>query len=154
MNYKTPFYAISKSLYSVFKNNSSIGIEFFDSSVPIWEIETYHKNQTEFAYGVFTTQTADVTVPDDLPIWTSSIGIEIYSNYRGRKVITQKLEAILNYLSGDAGWLALSGALASAGYKLISIRVGELNVGLPVYGDSGIWQNGQTEITFIVNQIN
>lgn len=152
MIYKTPFYAVSKALYGAL-NESDVSLEWFDSSVPIHEIETHFRKQSEFQYGVFTTATADTLSNKDAIVWDSTIGIEIYSNYKGRKVISQKLEAVLNYLSTEGCWQKLSQALHDERFSLIAITVGRLAVNLPIVGDNGIWQSGSTEITFRLQQI-
>lgn len=152
MIYKTPFYAVSKALYAAL-NESDVNLEWFDSSVPIHEIEAHFRKQSEFQYGVFTTATADTLSNKDAIVWDSTIGIEIYSNYKGRKVISQKLEAVLNYLSTGECWQKLSLALHNEGFSLIEITVGRLAVNLPIVGDNGIWQSGSTEITFRLQQI-
>lgn len=151
MIYKTPFYAVSKALYATLKTPT--GLEWFDSSVPIDEVENYFKNQSEFAYGVFTTATADALANKDAVVWDSTLGIEIYSNYKGRKVIAKKLEALLNYLSTESGIHAVADVLAAEGYGLISITVGSLNVNLPLVGDTGIWQSGSTNLIFRIQQL-
>lgn len=107
MKYKSPFYPVTKAFYAVTKN-SPIGLDWFDSAVPITEIEEYFRKQKEFAYGILGASGADCTATaPDMASWNMSLQLEIYSNYKGRKVIAEKLEALLNYLSGDAGWDAL-----------------------------------------------
>ena len=60
MIYKVPFVAISKAVYAVLSDtNNHIGLEWFDSAVPIYEIEDYFKSQAEFAYGIFGAADAD-----------------------------------------------------------------------------------------------
>ena len=149
MRYKSPFYPVTKAFYAVTKN-SPIGLDWFDSAVPITEIEDYFRKQKEFAYGILGASDADCT---DTASWNMSLQLEIYSNYKGRKVIAEKLEALLNYLSGDAGWKALQKELYADGYQLISIKVGSLRTNLPVYGDTGVWQNGGTTLIFRIDQI-
>ena len=100
MIYKVPFVAISKAVYAVLSDtNNHIGLEWFDSAVPIYEIEDYFKSQAEFAYGIFGAADADCTPAKTVAVWDSTLQLEIYSNYKGRKVIAEKLEAVLNYLS-------------------------------------------------------
>lgn len=153
MKYKSPFYPVTKAFYAVTKN-SPIGLDWFDSAVPITEIEDYFRKQKEFAYGILGASDADCTATaHDMASWNMSLQLEIYSNYKGRKVIAEKLEALLNYLSGDAGWDALQKELYADGYQLISIKVGSLRTNLPVYGDTGVWQNGGTTLIFRIDQI-
>ena len=151
MIYKTPFYAIAKALYTAL-SDSDIGLSWFDASVPIEEIENLFKTQSEFAYGIIGGSSADCASAKDIAVWDADIDVEVYSNYKGRKVIYQKLEALLNYVSTDAGYLALQTVLAEEGFQLISLSVGTLTVNLPFYGDTGVWQSGQTTITFKVKQ--
>jgi len=152
MIYKAPFYACQKALYTAL-SSSSIGLSWFDASVPIDEIENQFKNQAEFAYGIIGTATADCQSAKDVAVWNASIGLEIYSNYKGRKVIYQKLEGLLNYLSGATGFQALQVALAPQGFALVSIEIGALTANMPIYSDMGVWQSGQTNIIFKVQQI-
>ncbi len=154
MIYKTPFMAISKAVYTVLSSNGNgIGLEWFDSAVPINEIEDYFKNQAEFAYGIFGAADADCVANKDTAVWESTLQLEIYSNYKGRKVIAQKLEALLNYMSGDAGVSAMQSALNAEGFALVSMTVGALRINLPIYSDNGVWQSGSTNISFRVSQL-
>ena len=155
MIYKTPFTAISKAVYSALSDaNNDIGLSWFDSAVPINEIDNYFKTQAEFAYGIFGTADADCTPNKDTAIWDSSLQLDVYSNYKGRKVVAEKLEAVLNYLSSDEGTAAIQAALNDEGFALISMTVGALRINLPIYGDNGVWQSGGTNVVFRVNQLN
>lgn len=149
--YKVPFSAITKALYYTL-SNGPIGLEWFDASVPFDEIEEHFKQQDVFAYGIFGQSTADCTAPDDLKVWTSNITIEIYSNYRGRKMVAEKLEALMNYLSGE-GWNVLCEQFAQNGFTLGSVAVGSLNINLPIYSEIGVWQSGTTDLIFKITQI-
>lgn len=154
MIYKVPFVAISKAVYAVLSDtNNNIGLEWFDSAVPINEIEDYFKSQAEFAYGIFGAADADCTPNKTAAVWDSTLQLEIYSNYKGRKVIAQKLEAVLNYLSSEDGKNAIQSALNTEGFALISMTVNVLRVNLPIYSDNGVWQSGSTNISFRVNQL-
>ena len=154
MIYKVPFVAISKAVYAVLSDtNNNIGLEWFDSAVPINEIEDYFKRQAEFAYGIFGAADADCTPNKTAAVWDSTLQLEIYSNYKGRKVIAEKLEALLNYLSSDEGTAAVQAALNAEGYALVSMTVGVLRISLPIYSDNGVWQSGNTNISFRVNQL-
>jgi hypothetical protein len=154
MNYKAPFTAISTALYGALSDEDcSIGIDWFDSAVPIEEIESLFRDQTEFAYGVFGTSDADCTPNKDSVIWDASMQLEIYSNYKGRKVIADKLEALLNFLSSQEGYNAIQSNLLSHRFSLVSISVGGLRVNLPIYSENGVWQSGSTNVVFKVNQM-
>ena len=154
MIYKTPFTAISKAVYSALSDaNNGIGLSWFDSAVPINEIDNYFKTQAEFAYGIFGAADADCTPNKDTAIWDSSLQLDVYSNYKGRKVVAEKLEAVLNYLSSDEGTAAIQAALNDEGFALISMTVGALRINLPIYGDNGVWQSGGTNVVFRVNQL-
>ena len=155
MIYKVPFVAISKAVYAVLSDtNNGIGLEWFDSAVPINEIEDYFKSQAEFAYGIFGAADADCTPAKTVAVWDSTLQLEIYSNYKGRKVIAEKLEAVLNYLSSEAGKNAIQAALNAEGFTLVSMTVNALRINLPIYSDNGVWQSGSTNISFKVNQLN
>ena len=154
MIYKTPFTAISKAVYSTLSDaNNGIGLSWFDSAVPINEIDNYFKTQAEFAYGIFGAADADCTPNKDTAIWDSSLQLDVYSNYKGRKVVAEKLEAVLNYLSSDTGTAAIQTALNDEGFALISMTVGALRINLPIHGDTGDWQSGGTNVVFRVSQL-
>ena len=153
MIYKAPFTAINKALYSVLTNNQAVALEWFDSAVPINEIDDYFKVQSEFAYGIFGESDADCRPNKTAVVWDGSLQLEIYSNYKGRKVVAQKLEALLNYLSSDTGFAALNTALSAEGYALVSLTVGSLRVNLPTYSENGVWQSGGTIISFQLHQL-
>jgi len=152
MIFKAPFTALTKSLYTVLNNNPSVGLDWFDSAVPINEIDDYFKAQAEFAYGIFGQSDADCAPNKTAVVWDGSLQLEVYSNYKGRKVVAQKLEALLNYLSND-GFAALGTELNREGYSLVSLTVGALRVNLPMYSDNGVWQSGGTTIRFQLHQI-
>ena len=154
MIYKAPFTAIAKSLYGVLSSNScDVGLEWFDSAVPINEIDDYFKAQNEFAYGVFGAANADCSANKTEAIWDGSLQLEIYSNYKGRKIIAAKLEALLNYLCGS-GYNNLQAALNTEGYVLLEFTVGDMRVNLPTYSNNGVWQSGSMNISFRVHQLN
>lgn len=150
MKYKAPFYATTKALYAAL--NHVTGIELFDAAVPIDEIEDYFKNRSECMYGIMGAANSDMASNKDMVLWDSSVEIELYSNYKGRKKISQALEQILNYVSSQAGWDALQGALAKEGFSLVSVTVGAMRINLPVYSDKGIWQSGSTTISLKIVQ--
>lgn len=152
MTYKAPFYSVKKALYAAL-SNSDIGIEWFDASVPIEEIEQQFKEQEEFAYGIFGASNADCESIKDTIIWNMNINLQIYSNYSGSKVISQKLEELLNFFCSDAGWESMQNVLTPEEFKLLSISCGALSVNMPIYSDVGVWQSGSTNVTFKVNQI-
>ena len=154
MIYKAPFTAISTAFYgAVSAEDCPIGIDWFDSSVPIEEIESLFRDQAEFAYGIFGASDADCTPNKGFAIWDASLRLEIYSNYKGRKVVADKLEALLNYLSSDIGYQAIQTGLNAHGFALVSIRVGGLRVNLPIYSENGVWQSGSTDVVFKLNQL-
>lgn len=151
MNYKAPFYAISLALYQTLAKSG--GAEWFDSSVPIFEIEDYFKKQDEFAYGIIGAVKADCTPNDDMALWEVTTDLEVYSNYKGRKVIANHLETLLNYLSSQEGWDALQEVLKANGFAIWRISVGSMQVNLPMYSDRGIWQSGACSVTLAVSQL-
>ncbi|MBQ1576704.1 MAG: hypothetical protein IIZ83_07065 [Oscillospiraceae bacterium] len=154
MIYKAPFTAIITALYgAISPEECPIGIDWFDSAAPIEEIESLFRDQAEFAYGIFGTSDADCTPNKDSAIWEASLRLEIYSNYKGRKVVADKLEALLNYLSSDAGYQAIQTGLNDHGFALVSIRVGGLRVNLPIFSENGVWQSGSTDVVFKLNQL-
>lgn len=152
MVYVSPFAATMTALNGAL-NNSEIGIEWFDSAVPMMEIKNHFKAQERFEYGIFGEMDADCSDNKDTALWTVSINLEIYSNYNGRKNITLILEKLLNYLSQkDKGWNALAKILAENGFNLVSITAGAMHINLPIYSDIGVWQSGEMRITFTLSQ--
>lgn len=151
MNYKTPFYAVNRALYQTLSQSGKM--EWFDSSVPIFEIEDYFKTQEEFSYGIIGAMKADCTPSADMALWMASTDLEIYSNYKGRKSVALKLEELLNFLSSQEGWDALQTALNVNGFKLWKISVDNLRLNLPVYSEKGIWQSGSASVTLSVTQV-
>lgn len=149
MIYKTPFYAVSKALY---KTLSDMTIEWFDVSVPPEDIADHFKSQMEYCFGILAEGTADCDSNKDTAIWTNSIRVEIYSNYRGRKVIADKLEELLNLLSNQGGWNNLDETLNQEGFTLIKIDINQLRIGSPAYTESGTWQNASADIILQIQQ--
>ena len=150
---KAPFTAVTSALYSVLSAEGNSDIEWFDSAVPIKEIDEYFKKQAEFAYGIFGASDADVVSNKSAPIWDCSLQMEIYSNYKGRKVIAEQQAALLNLLSSRDGQAALQAALNAEGFVLIDMKYRPLRVNLPIYTDNGIWQSGGVNMTFRVQQL-
>ena len=152
--YKVPFVAISKALYAALNDkNCPVGLNWFDSAVPIEEINNYFKTQAEFAYGVFGASGADCTANKTTVVWDADIQLEVYSNYKGRKVVAEKLDAVLNYISGDAGYYAIQAVLNAAGYALVSVTAGSIGINLPIYSDNGVWQSGGLRLSFRISQL-
>lgn len=151
MKYILPFYAIQKALF-VALTASDIGINWFDAGSSTDEIESFYKGSSEFAYGIIAAADADAMGTKDAVSWNTSIDLEIYSNYKGRKPLTQIMEKLLNYICMNAAWNALEAVLNPLGFGLVSINVGNLRVNLPIYGDTGIWQSGMTTLRFTVKQ--
>lgn len=152
MRIKTPFYAVMKAVNSALQDEDS-GAEWFDGSVEIPEIENYFQNQSEFSYGVIGASEADVLPNMDMEIWDMTVELELYSNYKGKKVIAQKLEALLNYLCTGKAWTLLQTELSKENFKLIDMHVGKLRINLPIFSDKGTWQSGGTDVTFRVSHI-
>ncbi len=153
MIYKAPFSAITTAFFgAVSVEGCPIGLDWFDSSVPIEEIDALFQGQAEFAYGIMGASDADCTAAKNAAIWDASLQLEIYSNYKGRKIVADKLEALLNYLSSADGYNAIQSRLNSNGFALVSIRVDGMRINLPMYSENGIWQSGRTEVFFRLNQ--
>lgn len=148
--YKSPFMAISKALYQVL-SNSDLDMGWFDSGIPVYEIHDYYKEQEDICYGIFGGCNADVSsASDSLKLWQANMDIEIYSNYKSRKVIAEKLEGLMNVLESE--WDALSEILRSEGFILVSITIGSLNVNMPLYSNIGVWQSGSAKISLNITQ--
>lgn len=152
--FKVPFVAISKALYAALTDKTcDVGLSWFDSAVPINEIEALFKAQSEFAYGVFGTSEADCEKNSTSIIWTAGIQLEVYSNYKGRKVVAEKLQAVLNYISSDCGYYAIQRVFNAEGYTLVDIKAGNIGINLPIYSDNGVWQSGGLRLSFRISQI-
>jgi hypothetical protein len=152
--YKVPFVAITKALYAALTDKKCpIGLQWFDSSVPIEEINNSFKTQAEFAYGVFGASDADCAANKTAIVWDTDIQMEVYSNYKGRKVVAEKLEAVLNYISDETGYKAIETVLNTAGYALISMTAGNIGINLPIYSDNGVWQSGGIRLSFKIGQL-
>lgn len=150
-NYTIPFHAVTSAFYQSIAA-SDVDTEFFDASTAVEDIEDYFKKQNEFAYGVLGASTADMVSNKDAEIWNMTLDVEIYSNYRGRKVVAQKLEALLNFLGSSDGLTAMQNALKKDGFSIVSITVGNIRINLPIFSDKGIWNSGSTTITFRVSK--
>lgn len=151
MNYKTPFYAANLAIYQSLTKDGKM--DWFDSSVPVFEIDDYFRKQEEFCYGIIGAEEADCTPNDDMVLWTVSTNLEVYSNYKGRKVIALKLEELLNFFSSQEGWDALQDILHANGFNLWGISVGRMRMNMPMYSEKGIWQSGGTDITLKMTQL-
>lgn len=151
MIYKAPFYAVQKAVYTALSQSDS-GLQWYDSAVPIEEIAELHKNQAEFAYGIMGAQDADCDSNKDTAFWNASIRLDVYSNYKGKKVITKTLEALLNYFCSE-GYDKLQEVFYAEGFVMTSLSVGSLVVNAPMYSDIGVWQSGGTRVTFKLTQL-
>ena len=150
MTYKLPFTAISKALYATLNGQ---GLEWFDSAVPIAEIEDYFRSQAEFAYGILGAADMDARDTKTGPVWTMTINLQIYSNYRGRKDVAQKLEATFCRLVSSDGRAALNASLNADSFTLVDLTVGAVSISLPIVGDAGEWQNGSINMKIRVGQL-
>ena len=152
MRFKTPFYAVMKAVNRALQENES-GTEWFDGSAEIPEIESFFQDQSEFSYGIIGASEAD-TIPNmDMEIWEMTVELEVYSNYKGKKVIAQTLEALLNYLCTKKAWILLQTELKEEKFQLVDMHVGKLRINLPIFSDKGTWQSGGTNVTFRVGHI-
>lgn len=149
MIYKAPFYSVGKVIY---KALSEMSIDWFDSSASPSDVEEFFKDQSEYSYGILGTSTADCFPNKDTAIWECSTMVEIYSNYKGRKVIGLLFEELLNHLCSQECWDAIQKGLNDEGYTLIDIKIGAMSVNMPMYGEYGIWQSGTTSIQLNIQQ--
>lgn len=150
MTYKLPFTAISKALYTTLNGQ---GLEWFDSAVPITEIEDYFRSQAEFAYGILGAADMDARDTKTGPVWTMTINLQIYSNYRGRKDVAEKLEATFCRLVSSDGRAALNASLNADSFTLVDLTIGAVSISLPIVGDAGEWQNGSINLKIRVGQL-
>ena len=82
-----------------------------------------------------------------------ALNVEIYSNYKGRKVVAEKLEELVNYLCSELAQQRIQQSLVPHFY-LISVTFGRIRINQPIYGDTGVWQSGGMTLTFKVGQTN
>lgn len=150
MTYKLPFTAISKALYATLNGQ---GLEWFDSAVPISEIEDYFRSQAEFAYGILGAADMDARDTKTGPVWEMAINLQIYSNYRGRKDVAEKLEATFCRLVSPDGREALNASLNTDSFTLVNLTIGAVSISLPIVGDAGEWQNGSINLKIRVGQL-
>ena len=154
--FKLPFVAVSKALYGALTDKvCDVGLSWFDSAVPIDEINNNFKTQAEFAYGIFGASKVDCLDTKTAVIWDVDIQLEVYSNYRGRKIVAEKLEAVMNYFSRDkdTGYKVLQAILNTQGYVIVQIEAGDIGINLPVYSDNGVWQSGGIRLTLRLQQL-
>lgn len=85
-------------------------------------------------------------------MWTMNLDLEVYSNYKGRKAVTNTLESLLNFFADSGTWDEMNTNLEPDGFMLVSVTVSRLRVNLPVYGDTGVWQSGATTVRLLVSQ--
>ena len=150
--FRVPFYPVIKVLLDVL-SKSGIGLEWFDGAEQPEYINSLFKNQAEIKYGVFGLSDADVRQNKTKIFWDFWLDLEVYSNYQGRKDIAQTLQSLLGYFNSQEAVDALSAGLQAEGYLLTDLEVGKLHMGLPMYNDIGIWQNGSAPVKFLLEQV-
>lgn len=153
--FKVPFIEGTQAIKEVLEACEELGLMWFDCSVPPEQIHTLFKQQSEFAYGVLTTSDADTKESKSMVFWDFWLDLEIYSNYKGRKVVAQKIEALINYLSDSedgGGFTLLCEKLSAGSYNLLSISTGKLHIGLPERGEIGVWQYGSIPLVLHLEQ--
>ncbi len=150
--YRIPFRAATKALLEVLESCTELDLNWFDGGTSPEAVHNSYKQQAEFAYGIFAN--SDVGIPDNKSVilWDFWLDLEIYSNYKGRLVVAQKIETLINYLSSESGFGQLCTKLSNSGYKLLSIDLGQMHFGLPVHGDYGLWQNGSVPLILHLEQ--
>ena len=79
--------------------------------------------------------------------------MEVYSNYKGRKRIAERLETLLNFLSSQEGWDTLQAILHANGFHLWRVTVNNMRINLPVYSEKGIWQSGAASVVLEIAQL-
>lgn len=142
---------MSLSLYKALSGKKDM--EWFDASVPVFEIEDYFRHQAEFDYGIIGAAKADCRPNDDVVLWAVSTDMEVYSNYKGRKRIAERLETLLNFLSSQEGWDTLQDILQANGFHLWRVTVNNMRINLPVYSEKGIWQSGAASVVPEIAQL-
>ena len=151
MAYKVPFFAVQSALYKVL-SAADATLSWFDTGATIEEIEGFYKGRQTFAYGIMGAADADALPNKDTVVWNARLDLEIYSSYQGKKDVSERLEAIVNYLCAEAAWKAINEALEKEGFTLVSLSIGSLRINLPIIGDSGTWQSGATSLILRIGQ--
>ena len=147
-----PLYPAIAALYHALKNGAAGGLQWFDGGASIEEVETNFQNQSSFCYGIIGAAEADqVDGTDD--IWEVNIQLEIYSNYSGRKIVAQKLQALQTYLCQAEAWEAIEAKLLPENFRMIILSIGPHRINQPIFSDAGNWQNGSVNITIKLNQV-
>ncbi len=152
INIVVPLYPAIMALYHALKDGAAGGLQWFDGGASNEEIEASFRNQSSFFYGIIGAAEAD-QVDGVEDIWEVSIQLEIYSNYSGRKIVAQKLQALQTYLCQDAAWLAIESKLLSESFRMISLSIGPHRINQPIFSDAGNWQSGSVNITLKLNQV-
>lgn len=81
---------------------------------------------------------------NDAVIWETTITIDVYSNYRGKKVINGMVDDIVTVLSGAE--------LECNGYDVLMRNVDIVEVRAEDFVDDHIWQHGIVRFVFRVSQ--
>lgn len=147
-----PLYPAIMAVYHALKDGAAGDVRFFDGGTSDEEIEAEFRNQATFFYGIIGAAEADQRDGVD-DIWDVEIQLEIYSNYSGRKIVTQKLQAVQTYLCQAAAWDKIESKLLSEDFTLISISIGSHRINQAIFGEAGVWQNGSVPITLKLNQV-
>ena len=93
------------------------------------------------------------TFLEDAVLVNNVRGVQGYTgNYKGKKVITKTLEALLNYFCSE-GYDKLQEVFYAEGFVMTALSVGSLVVNAPMYSDIGVWQSGGTRVTFKLTQL-
>lgn len=151
--YRVPFTAATQALRETLEACDELDLLWFDADTQPEEINVMFKTQEEFAYGIFAGSDADTREVKSGVLWDFWLDLEIYSNYKGRKRVAQKLEALINYLSSDEGFGLLCGKLSKKGFSVLSVSTGKLHISLPIHDNLGMWQNGSVPLVLHLEQV-
>lgn len=154
---KVPLYPATKALYQTLQhggvlNGGACGLEWYEGGSDIEEIEDDFKGQATFCYGILGVAEADQNDRDN-DIWDYSIQLEIYSNYPGRKIVAQKLQELMVFLSQPSTWQQLDEILLPEGFTTISMSIGPHRLNPAIRGENGNWQSGSVNVTIKLNQV-
>lgn len=141
MIYKLPITTVQTAVYQLFKKAID-GYEVFDESTPYQEGEIPPDHFV--VIGPISTQPQRAKT--DSLLWKVAMTMDGYSNYQGKK----KISEILN----DVVVLMTSGTylLTFEGYELQDVIVEQVRVQAEEWSDGKIWQHGSADITLTLEQ--
>ncbi|MBQ0066781.1 MAG: hypothetical protein KBS60_01145 [Phascolarctobacterium sp.] len=150
MRYRVPFYSVGKALYAALAEID--GTKWFQASTTPDEVKAQFKGRNEYLYGIIGSIAANVDDNKDVAIWRVPVQLELYSSYKGNKVLAQEIEAVVNYFS-DAEKTIMAEKLAADGFSLISLEINDMSINSPIDSDEGSWTMGGMQLVICIGQV-